>query len=276
MVCESLKMKILDNPAAQICRFLVIFSGLFLFGCASAPPATKTTHYNAVSQDSRVQFVVLHFTAENLEKSIKYLTEGPVSSHYLVTDETVPRVLTLVDESQRAYHAGDSRWGPNVAGLNAASIGIEIVNMGSRVAGFQPYPPAQIDAVLALVKDIVKRHAIPPHRVVGHSDIAPQRKDDPGAKFPWHRFAAEGLIPWPEPQVVAAKRTQYEVQLPDVAWFQKKLADFGYATPQTGLLDAATRRVLIAFQMRHRPAQYDGTPDAESAAILDALPAFPR
>jgi N-acetylmuramoyl-L-alanine amidase len=275
-------MKFISIPAAQISRLLMLFSIAILAGCAStppvptAPPSANGEKYSAVSQDSRVQFLVLHFTAENLALSLKYLTEGPVSSHYLVTDEPIPRVLTLVDESRRAYHAGESSWGPSVAGLNAASIGIEIVNLGSRVAGFQDYPPAQIDAVIALVKDIVKRHQIPPHRVVGHSDIAPQRKDDPGAKFPWHRLAAEGLIPWPSPDVIASKRVQFEAQLPDVTWFQKKLAAYGYATPQTGTLDTATRKVIAAFQMRHRPARYDGTPDAESAAILDALPAYPK
>jgi N-acetylmuramoyl-L-alanine amidase len=252
-------------------RWLYIVCELLcLAGCASLPTGYDRS-YVAKSQDSRVQFLILHFTAENLESSLNYLTQGPVSSHYLVTDEPTPRVLQLVDESQRAYHAGQSSWGPNISGLNASSIGIEIVNLGSRVADFQDYPKAQIDVVLALCQDIVRRHSIAPHRVLGHSDIAPQRKDDPGPKFPWKRFADAGLILWPGEAQVAQRRPNFEASVPDVSWFQQKLAVFGYAVPQSGALDEPTRRVIAAFQMRYRPSRYDGVPDAETAAMIDVL-----
>ena len=129
----------------------------------------------------------------------------------------------------------------------------------------------QIDAVVALVKDIVARHKIPPDRVLGHSDIAPGRKVDPGPMFPWKRLADEGLVRWPDATKVAALRPQYEQALPDVAWFQQKLARFGYLVPLDGTLDEATRNVLVSFQMKYRPARYDGMPDAECAALLAAL-----
>jgi N-acetylmuramoyl-L-alanine amidase len=238
-------------------------------GLAQAIDRTQTT----VSQDSRAQFLILHFTAEDFETSMRYLTEGPVSSHYLVSDEPVPRVFQLVDESRRAFHAGVSSWGTNAAGLNAASIGIEIANLGSRVKGYADYPAMQIELVIALVRDIVKRHGIKPTHVLGHSDIAPQRKDDPGPRFPWKRLADAGLIVWPDAAKVAQLRTTFDTTLPEVAWFQQQLAVLGYAVPQSGVLDAPTQKVIAVFQMKYRPERYDGSLDAHTAALLQALSA---
>lgn len=251
-------------------------------GCANVPPAPKPTEatrmridttFTAKSQDSRAQFLILHFTNENFERSLKILTEGSVSSHYLV-DINPPDIYRLVDESRRAYHAGVSRWGTS-AGLNASSIGIEIVNLGNQKGPLGTiwfdYPDAQMDVVIALVKDIVKRHQIRADRILGHSDIAPGRKVDPGPRFPWKRLADEGLIPWPDAAYVAAKKLVYELQLPNIEWFQQQLALYGYGTPQTGVMDKGTRDVLEAFQLRFRQSNFDGLPDAETAAILDAL-----
>jgi len=260
-----------------------ILSSLLLLlaalGCQR--PATIDRSYTAKSQDSRAQFLILHFTGGSWESSLKILTEGPVSSHYLVRDSPV-RVYQLVDERQRAYHAGLSSWQGQTQ-LNAASIGIEIQNEGDTQGPggiiYHDYPKAQIDAVIALVKDIVARHQIRPDRILGHSDIAPSRKVDPGPTFPWKRLADEGLIPWPDAQAVAERRPGFEASLPEVAWFQTRLVRHGFALPVTGTLDAATREVLAVFQMKYRPARYDGQPDAETAAILDVLttpPARPR
>ncbi len=250
---------------------------LTLSGCASMqrePSSVKLDNtYVSKSQDSRVQFLILHYTSDAFEKSLKILTEGPVSSHYLI-DINPPTVYSLVDESKRAFHAGVSRWG-NAAALNAASIGIEIVNLGDRKTAERTvwfdYPDKQIDVVIALVKDIVKRHQIRADRILGHSDIAPGRKVDPGPRFPWKRLADEGLIPWPDAAYVGVKKSVYEQQLPDIAWFQKQLAIYGYGTPQTGQMDKGTRDVLEAFQLRFRQSKFDGQPDAETAAILDAM-----
>ena len=245
----------------------IVAAGLLAAGCASEPPLD--TSYNAVSQDSRAQFLVIHYTWENWESSLSTLTKGSVSSHYLVRDNPVV-IYRLVDESRRAWHAGVSSWKGQTQ-LNAASIGIEIVNLGDKNGEWAEYPKEQIDAVIALVKDIVKRHDIRPDRVVGHSDIAPQRKSDPGPKFPWKRLADEGIIPWPDALEVGRRRTGFEANLPDVLWFQDKLAKHGFAVPQNGELDDATRHVVAAFQMKYRPARFDGTPDAETAALLDVL-----
>jgi N-acetylmuramoyl-L-alanine amidase len=254
------------------CLFL---GALLLAGCAAGPVIDTT--YTSVNQDDRVQFLVLHFTAEDWDSSLKTLTQPsarPVSSHYLVRDNPVV-VYRLVDERQRAWHAGVSSWRGSTQ-LNSASIGIEIVNLGDRDSPrdrleFRDYTPAQLDAVVALVKDIVRRHRIRPENVVGHSDIAPLRRVDPGPKFPWKRLADEGLIPWPDAAAVARRKAEFEQALPDVEWFQQKLARVGYALPRNGELDEVTVRVLSVFQMKYRPSNYDGMPDAETAAILDAL-----
>ena len=255
--------------------WLVLLLAL-LTGCASGPTALRFDEsLSAKGQDSRVQFLVLHFTAESLERSINILAHGGrVSSHYLVTDESPVRTYRLVDENRRAWHAGQSFWRGQTM-LNASSIGIEIVNPGNVATGddkrWQPFTPAQEDAVVALVQDIVRRHQIRPENVVGHSDIAPMRRDDPGPLFPWQRLAALGLVAWPDEARVAEQRKVFDAALPDIAWFQMALATHGFQLAQSGTLDGVTRRVLRAFQMKYRPSQIEGEPDAETAAMLHVL-----
>lgn len=249
----------------------VVLLGL-LSGCAT-PYIDRT--YNSVGQDSRAQFLILHYTAEDFPTSLRLLTEGQVSSHYLVNDNP-PTIYRLVDESRRAYHAGVSYW-KGAAQLNAASIGIEIVNLGFRDTPdgrvWFDYPQAQMDQVIALVKKIVKEHDIKPERILGHSDIAPGRKTDPGPRFPWKQLADAGLMPWPDAGRVALKQAGYEQQLPDVAWFQQKLDQHGFAVPRNGELDKRTQDTISAFQMKYRNGRFDGVPDAETAALLDVLTA---
>lgn len=243
-----------------------------LAGCAAGPRIDRT--YAAQGQSSRVKFIVLHYTVSDTAQSLKTLTQQEVSSHYLLTDGAEPQVYGLVDEARQANHAGLSSW-KNYTYLNASSIGIEIVNPGYSDTPqgrlWHPYPQAQIDVLIALLRQIVARHAIQPGNILGHSDIAPQRKIDPGPLFPWQQLAAAGLIPWPDAALVASRRAVFERQLPDPAWFQQRLALHGFALAQTGLLDAATRKVLSAFQMKYRPSSHDGVPDAQTAALLDVL-----
>lgn len=254
--------------------------GALLAGCAQTGPVPASLPidsqtYRAKGQDSRVQFLILHYTDEDMARSARILTEQAVSAHYLLSDESPPRIYRLVDEDRRAWHAGASFWAGHTQ-LNASSIGIEIVNAGGEKnpdgsLRFTPYPEAQMDLMVALVRDIVTRHQIKPERVLGHSDIAPQRKIDPGPLFPWRRLGEAGLIPWPDAARVAAVQPLFEGQLPGVAWFQQALARHGYQVDVHGQLDAPTRRVIAAFQMKYRPARYDGQPDAETAALLQAL-----
>jgi N-acetylmuramoyl-L-alanine amidase len=249
-----------------------------LAGCQTTGVKIDKT-YTSENQDSRVLFLVLHYTVGNFESSLKVLTQakhGQVSSHYLVAEEPV-RTFQLVDESRRAWHAGPSYWKGH-AQLNASSVGIEIVNRGwvkgdDGVVRYTPFPDAQIEEVVALSTEIVRRHGIRPERIVGHGEIQPRSKQDPGPLFPWKRLHEAGLIAWPDEAFVAARKAEYEQQLPPLPWFQDRLARHGFAAATTadGPLDAYTRDCLAAFQMRYRPSKYDGEMDAETAALLHAV-----
>lgn len=243
--------------------------------CASGPRVDRSL--STPDQRSRVKYLVLHYTVTDTDQSIKIFTGKAgveASIHYLVSNEPHPVIYGIVDESRTAYHAGSDAGWKNDRDLNNISIGIEIVNAGwvDGPAGrvWAPFPEKQIDTLIPLVKDIMARHHIAPENVLGHADVAPQRKQDPGALFPWKRMAAEGIVPWPDESVFASRRVQYETALPDAAWFQRKLAEIGYVVPQNGQLDQATCNVLIAFQTRYRPSKIDGEPDAETAALLDS------
>jgi N-acetylmuramoyl-L-alanine amidase len=246
-----------------------------LAGCATGPTGPQYDHtYTAKGQSSRARFLVLHYTVGDRASSLATLTQQEVSAHYMLTDDPVPKIYNLVDEKNAAWHAGNSSW-KNFTQLNNSSVGIEIVNPGwkdtpnGRV--YAPFPQSQIDALIPLVRDIVTRNHIAPENVLGHSDIAPLRKQDPGPMFPWRQLAAAGLVAWPDAGRVAAVTPILQAQLPDVAWYQKKLATWGYGLVQSGILDEQTRTVLAAFQMKYRPSNIDGMPDLESAALLEAL-----
>ena len=265
--------------AVRFTRSLPLLASLLLAACATGPRGLQVDDsFASLNQDSRAQLLVLHYTVGNFESSLKTLTQpnpggGEVSAHYLVRDEPV-RIYRLVDESRRAWHAGVSRW-KSWGNLNAASIGIEIVNPG-RVdtpdgPRYMPFPQAQVDEVIRLCQDIVARHRIRPDRILGHSDVQPLSKQDPGPAFPWKQLWAAGLIPWPDEALAESLRPFYEQGLPDAAWFQQKLAQHGFGLTQSGLWDTETRKVLAAFQMKYRPARYDGEADAETAALLDVI-----
>ncbi|MFJ4375714.1 N-acetylmuramoyl-L-alanine amidase [Pseudomonas japonica] len=245
-----------------------------LAGCSSGPQLRVDRSHTSVNQDSRIQFVILHYTNASLERSLALLTHGEVSSHYLIGDDRDATVYQLVDENRRAWHAGDSQW-EGRTWLNSTSIGIEIVNPGytdtptGRV--WHPYSEAQVQSLILLLKDIAQRNAIQPRHIIGHSDIAPLRKLDPGPMFPWKRLADEGLGIWPDARAVAQQQARFAVNPPSITWYQQQLARFGYAIEQTGVYDVATRHVIAAFQMRFRPQRFDGQPDAQTAAMLQVL-----
>ena len=247
---------------------------LLLSACQPAP-YQLSSRYPSASQNERIAFLILHYTVADFDESVDILVrQGKVSSHYLVREDPV-EVYRLVDESRLARHAGDSYW-DGYAMLNAGSIGIEIVNPGytntpqGRV--YAPYPEEQIETVIALTRDIVQRHRIAPERVLGHADIAPGRKQDPGPQFPWRRLAQAGIILWPDADQVAERLAFHRGQpLPEVVWFQQRLATVGYRVPQSGELDPATRQVISTFQMKYRPSDIGGEPDAETAALLEVV-----
>jgi N-acetylmuramoyl-L-alanine amidase len=203
-----------------------------------------------------ISMLVLHYTGMlDAASAIKWLANpaSKVSAHYLVTEEG--DVVRLVDEKKRAWHAGKSYW-RGITDINSASIGIEIVNPGHEW-GYRNFPEAQIGALIPLVHDIMERHRITRGNVVGHSDVAPSRKVDPGELFPWWQLARLRLaLPRPTRNLV------------DPYWsdgaFLLALERFGYdlAEPQAA---------VVAFQRRFRPELIDGIIDGECRAILLAL-----
>ena len=202
-----------------------------------------------------VSMVVLHYTGmRTAAAALDRLTdpEAKVSAHWVVAEDG--QVVSLVDENLRAWHAGKSWW-RGISDVNSASIGIEIVNPGHEF-GYRPFPDEQMAAVEALVAAALKRFPIDPANVVGHSDIAPARKDDPGELFDWPRLARAGLAT-PVPQAGV-----------DPNWtdegFLAALARYGYDI-------ADPRAAVIAFQRRFRPATFDGSIDAETRTILRGL-----
>jgi N-acetylmuramoyl-L-alanine amidase len=271
---------------------LAWLAALAIAGCATP----RIVDYKSANQDGRVRFLVLHFTDETFERSLDLLTrphENPVSSHYLVSrageyGRREPTVLRLVDESQRAWHAGPSRWQGHEP-LNGESVGVEIVYESHcprdppRPPGGSPwdvdatcaypsYPPDQIAAVIALAQDVIRRHPeIEPTRVVGHSDIQPENKTDPGPRFPWRQLAAAGVGAWYDDADVAYYRAQFAAGAPALKVMQEALSAYGYGVAASGEPGLRTREVLSAFQSHFLPDRRSGSVDVETAATLFAL-----
>jgi N-acetylmuramoyl-L-alanine amidase len=219
-----------------------------------------------------IDMLVLHYTGmADAESALERLCDpaAKVSAHYLIDEAGA--VFALVPEGRRAWHAGMSAWAGEI-GVNDFSIGIELVNPGHEF-GYRPFPEPQMLALKALALAVLGRHPIPPARVVGHSDVAPDRKTDPGELFDWRRCAAWGIGRWPaavetapaSPPLAPGARGDAVIAA------QSTLAAFGYGLKIDGDYGAATRDVVTAFQRHFRPARVDGVFDSETAAILEAL-----
>jgi N-acetylmuramoyl-L-alanine amidase len=203
-----------------------------------------------------VTMLVLHYTGmPDAASALNWMCDpvSKVSAHYCVTEDG--QVIRMVDEAKRAWHAGVACW-RGVTDINSASIGIEIVNPGHEW-GYRPFPEEQISALIPLVGDIVKRYGITRGNIVGHSDVAPARKQDPGELFPWHRLARLRLaLPRPTKNLMDPHWTD--------GGFLLALERFGY--------DIADPVAAIrAFQRRYRPEMIDGIIDGECRSILLAL-----
>jgi N-acetylmuramoyl-L-alanine amidase len=204
--------------------------------------------------------LVLHYTGmRTAEEALARLCDpdAKVSAHYTIDRDG--SIYQHVREERRARHAGISYWA-GVRDVNSRSIGIEIVNPGHEF-GYIPFTEVQIDAVIALSQEILSRHAISASRIVGHSDVAPNRKQDPGELFPWARLAANGVGRWPGPVRPDAP--------PNPDEFAALLRNYGYGAPPD--VDWPLIDIVAAFQRHFRPSCINGIPDAECAAILQAL-----
>jgi N-acetylmuramoyl-L-alanine amidase len=219
----------------------------------------------------RPDSLVLHYTGMVDGPSALHQLCNPlaqVSSHYLVFEDG--RTLQLVPEERRAWHAGVGCW-QGERDMNSASIGIEIVNPGHD-HGYVPFPDAQMLAVTALCQDIVKRWMIRPDRVIAHSDMAPNRKRDPGELFPWAQLAKADVGHWVEPHAVTSGRffQRGEEGMPIEA-LQAMLVLYGYDLPVTGVFDEVTELTVVAFQRHFRQEKVDGVADRSTIETLRAL-----
>ena len=222
---------------------------------ANTPPVSRVSpNFNDRLFGVPIDMLVLHYTGmETCEAALTRLcgADAQVSAHYLIEEDgTVHR---LVDEDKRAWHAGVAWW-RGAMDINGRSIGIELVNPGHEF-GYQAFPDAQMEALTALGQSILKRHPIPKRNVVGHSDVAPRRKLDPGELFDWQRLADAGIGLWAA-DAKPVRATDAEVCA--------MLTALGYEAGDF----AAT---LSAFQRHFRPARVDGQADFETAGILKAL-----
>ena len=214
--------------------------------------------------------LIMHYTGmKSCAEAVARLTsaEARVSSHYTIDEDGT--IYAHVPEKLRAWHAGASSW-RGATDINSRSIGIEIVNPGHEF-GYREFPEAQIEAVIRLSKAIVGRHPIPARNVIGHSDIAPGRKTDPGELFPWKRLAAAGLGLWVDMPAGREASLSRGASGERVSELQAALAHFGYGLEVNGSYDEHTVVVVGAFQQHFRQAIFDGVADAETQARLRAL-----
>lgn len=234
---------------------------------ACARQMRPSPNFDERAEGRAIDCLILHYTAvEGDDEALDWLCneDSQVSAHYYIhRDGSIDQ---LVAEGKRAWHAGLSFW-KGEEHINHSSIGIEISNTGS-----EPFPKAQIDAVIALCRDIAERHKIPAHRVLGHSDISPGRKIDPGTFFPWDQLAASGVGHWIAPEPIAGGRF---FQLGDegqpIQALQSMLAIYGYKLEVTGVFDKQTETVVKAFQLHFRPEKVDGVADSSTITTLYKL-----
>lgn len=264
-----------------------------LAGCGTSHPSSVPS----ANHNSRVSIIVIHHTTANFEDSLRILTkpsDRSVSSHYLIPEPDDAsytrrnmRVYQLVSEARRAWHAGNSSWGGKT-GLNDQSIGIELVNRtychknvaqeivpdgpAPRICFYPDFVDSQIDLLVGLLEKILERHPdIQPTRIVGHADIAPDRKIDPGPRFPWQRLYRLGYGAWFDDETVIRYWEQFTLQPRRLCNVQFGLKVYGYGIETSGVLDEHTRNVLRAFQMHFRPSEVSSEATTDTVAILYAL-----
>jgi N-acetyl-anhydromuramyl-L-alanine amidase AmpD len=243
----------------------------------------------AAQEKVKPKFIIVHFTANcELSESTKAFNnmQRPVSAHYLIDREG--KISHMVPDEKRAWHAGQSCW-QDIEDMNAYSIGIEIINPGNsepdkepcrneqevwnaqtakRISGsasvWYAFTPAQTESVIKLCQRLMKKHHIGAQNVLGHSDIAPGRKVDPGPLFPWELLARQGIGLWWNAQ-------DLELESFDIADLQKLLKKIGYNIKVTGLADEQTQKVVSAFQMHYQQDMISGIPDNTTYAIAKNL-----
>ena len=214
-------------------------------------------NYNERPPKSEIDMLVIHYTGmpealQALDRMCNPTAE--VSAHYLIDEKG--QIFQLISEDKRAWHAGISSWRNN-SDINDRSIGIELANPGHEF-GYQNFPKPQIDKLIELAKDIIKRHPIPARNIIGHSDAAPTRKKDPGELFDWHTLALNGVGYWPKTN---EQNTTGQI---NVSNFESALQEYGYDT--TNL-----KATIVAFQRHFLPKICNGQPNKEMFEMLENL-----
>jgi len=284
------------KPAAML-----ITIALAATSCGKQDPVVVVESDN---QDSRVRVVVIHHTTADFQESFDLLTKNsdrPVSSHYLIPEPDDPsysnkdlKLYSLVPEEARAWHAGSSYWAGRTA-LNDMSIGIELVNQTycyrpeeatdseevlndsedqepARICFYPDFPDSQLEILTDLLEGILERYPeVKPVNIVGHSDIAPQRKIDPGPRFPWQRLYRLGYGAWYDNDTVIGYWEQFRKAIPPVLTLQTALRTYGYGIELSGEHDSQSRNVVRAFQMHFLPWQVTGEFNEDTVAVLYAL-----
>lgn len=236
-------------------------------------------HVSAISpspnhdeRQEEIDILLLHYTGmTDAEEAVARLCDpaSKVSCHYLVHEDG--RIVQMVPEERRAWHAGLSVW-EDETDVNSRSVGIEIHNPGHDF-GYRAFPDAQIDAVIRLGLDICERRDIARNRVLGHSDVAPRRKDDPGEKFPWDKLFAAKLGHWQKPAPLTTQGFTFSEgdEGEPVEEFQSLFSIYGYGIEISGKFDAQTKAVATAFQRHFRQEKVDGIVDPSTIATLRRL-----
>src|SRR5438876_810538 len=231
----------------------------------------SSPNFGERTSGAKIDMLVLHYTGmPEGAAAVRHLcTAGTdVSAHYVVMEDG--HIIQCVPEARRAWHAGAASWAGETD-INSCSIGIEVANPGHDL-GYPDFPRRQIAAVTALCRGIFTRYRIPAGRVLGHSDVAPARKRDPGEKFPWRILHDSAIALWVKPAGIAPGPIYVLGESnPAVEEAQVLLAKFGYGVTPSGYLDGATRDAVAAFQRHFRPARVDGVFDPSTLATLKAV-----
>ncbi len=247
-------------------------SAKFKPDCALACAVHPAVNVEPRRGTKKPSLLILHYTGmSSAAKAIGWLAcaESQVSCHYVIDE--AGHITQMVPEKLRAWHAGQSWW-RGKTDINSHSIGIEIQNPGHQ-HGYPDFPSRQMSGVIALIRDISQRHAMSADAILAHSDIAPQRKIDPGEKFSWARLARHGVGQWVRPKVVNTNDAQLGLGASGEAVLkaQSLLAAYGYDVAVTGRLDEKTSNVLRAFQLHFRPRLVNGMLDGSTLSTLSRL-----
>lgn len=235
-------------------------------------PINSRPSPNFDSRQSTVSLLILHYTnMPTAEQALARLCDAAskVSAHYLIDQHG--QITQMVDEAARAWHAGVAHWA-GLDDVNSASIGIELDHAGHIDGQMAAYPSPQISALVDLSRDIIARHHIAPAGVLGHSDVAPTRKIDPGEALDWRWLAAQGVGLWADDvRVEKVDTLALNAEGPAVAALQKTLAAYGYGVAPDGVYGPQTQAVVSAFQRHFRPQNIDGAADAQTQSLIYAL-----